>query len=588
MSKANISTNENEKIGLTHIDIREGILKPEVMSTIVENLNGGLSKLSSINEEIGERAEPAIGSEVSSQTQTLDVADEVSSIEETAQISSVTTNEETEVPTGTKQKIDSKGLKIKVLLFALIILIAVGAFFMLREKKGQPVATPKGIDHSTHQGTGSEAETTAAPFRISPDKQQLIGVQYGTVEYQDTSKSLRAVGRVAYDETKIIRINPKIEGWVEQVYVDFTGKQVKKGQPLLTIYSPDLVQTQTEYLLALRGKQELSNSEFAEASKYSASLVESARRRLELWDVSQSQIAEVEKRGTPTREMTLYSPADGFVLTRGAFPRQRITPDTELYALADLSKVWVMADVYEFEAANIREGMRADVTLSSFPGRTFHGRVTYINPQLESSTRTLKVRVELPNPGFQLKPDMYADVTLHINGSRSLVVPAEAVMDSGSEQMVFVGLGDGYFESRKVTLGGKVDNKYIITSGLKAGEQVVTSGNFLIDSESRLKSATGNMGGGHNHGGAAVGESTSKPSKQSNSQNSQEGNRTSTQQDQGSKTVEHEGHQSVPTKSSARTILFWYDPMHPQYRSDKPGKAPDCGMDLVPKYSDED
>lgn len=465
--------------------------------------------------------------------------------------------------------------KIALLAVAAVAVVALAAlFFMRREKEGQAVPAPVGVGLSTQQTTQGESGRPEGAFRISPEKQQLIGVQYGAVEYQDTSKSLRAVGRVAYDETKIVRINPKIEGWVEQVFVDFTGKQVKKGQPLLTLYSPDLVQTQAEYLLALKGKQELSESEFGDAAKFSASLVESARRRLELWDISPAQIAEIEKRGTPAKAMTLYAPADGFVLARNAFPRQKVTPETELYALADLSKVWVMADVYESEAADIREGLAADVTLSTYPGRTFRGRVAYINPQLESSTRTLKVRVELQNPGFLLKPDMFADVTFRITGSRSLVVPAEAVMDSGSEQTVFVALGDGYFEPRKVTLGGKAGDKYVVTSGLRAGEQVVTSGNFLIDSESKLKSATGGMGGGHNHGGGApAGEG--KPA-----------------QPNPAGATGHEGHQpaapqSAPANAGPRTVLFWYDPMHPAYKSDKPGKAPDCGMDLVPKYSDE-
>src|SRR6266487_3552447 len=201
-------------------------------------------------------------------------------------------------------------------------------------------------------------------FKISPEKQQLIGVQYGTVEYQVISKSLRAVGKVAFDETKITRINPKIEGWIENVYVDFTGKLVQKGQPLLSIYSPDLVQTQQEYLLAIKGRKEISESPFGEAVNFSESLVQSARRRLELWDITDKQIQELEKRGTPSRAMTLYAPASGFVMTRNAFPKQRVTPDTELYSLADLSTVWIIADVYEFEAANVTLGQPATVSIS--------------------------------------------------------------------------------------------------------------------------------------------------------------------------------------------------------------------------------
>jgi membrane fusion protein, copper/silver efflux system len=575
MKTETISTNGKGKVMVTKVARDEGP-DAEVIFPRVEDVNGRRAELPMTGGQAVETA-PAVESEVTREMRAGDAGGETLVTEVTVESRAVKAGGETVVH-GVEERVEEKivpkkraNKKVALLAVVAVAVVAVVTLFLARrEKEGQVVPTPTTVDVSA---TATQGESTVPPtaFRISTEKQQLIGVQYGTVEYQDTSKSLRAVGRVAYDETKIVRINPKVEGWVEQVFVDFTGKQVRKSQPLLTIYSPDLVQTQAEYLLALKGKQELAASEFGDAAKYSASLVESARRRLQLWDISDAQIKEVEKRGAPTRTMTLYAPADGFVLTRGAYPRQRVTPETELYSLADLSKVWVMADVYEFEAADIREGMMADVTFSTFPGRTYRGRVTYINPQLEAATRTIKVRVELANPGFQLKPDMYADVTFRITGARSLVVPAEAVMDSGSEQTVFVALGDGYFEPRKVTLGGKAGDKYVIVSGLKAGEQVVTSGNFLIDSESRLKSATGSMGGGHNHGGGAP-AGDSKPAAQPNPAGASG----------------HEGHESAPpAKPAARTILFWYDPMHPQYKSDKPGKAPDCGMDLVPKYSDE-
>ena len=449
--------------------------------------------------------------------------------------------------------------RIWTLFIAVLVILAVSvAVFVYLRDRPKPVPTPKSVD-GPMETTATDTGMPETAFRISPEKQQLIGVQYGTVEYQSLSKSLRAVGKVAYDETKITRINPKIEGWIENVYVDFTGKLVQKGQPLLTIYSPDLVQTQQEYLLAIKGRNELSASPFGEATNFSESLVQSARRRLELWDITEEQIKELEKRGTPSRTMTLYAPATGFVTARNAFPKQRVMPDTELYTLADLSNVWVIADVYEFEAADIRLGQPATVNISSYPGREFYGKITYIFPQVDNTTRTLKVRIELSNKGFSLKPDMYADVVLNMNSGRQLVVPQEAVMDSGSEQLVYVSLQDGYFEPRKVQIGQKVDNKYVVLAGLKEGERVVTSGNFLVDSESRLKAASGGMGmPGMEHG-------ASPPPKQ-------EGG-------------EKHDHQQMP--SSERKILYWYDPMHPAYKSDEPGKAPDCGMDLVPKYSDE-
>jgi membrane fusion protein, copper/silver efflux system len=380
-------------------------------------------------------------------------------------------------------------------------------------------------------------------FRISPEKQQLIGVQYGEADYKAVSKTLRAVGRLTYDETKMARIHTKIDGWIEQVYVDFTGKLVKKGQPLISIYSPELLQTQQEFLLARRGRDELAESPFREAVNASESLFQAARKRLELWDISEAQIDELEKSGRPTKTLTLFAPADGFVLTRNAFAKQRVTPETELYAIADLSTIWVIADVYEYEAPEIKAGQRADVTLSYYPGRVYRGKVTYIYPQLDNATRTLKARVELPNPDFALKPDMYANVDLKIDYGKRLVVPQEAVMDSGAEALVFVAHEGGYFEPRKVTVGAKVDNTLIVLGGLKAGERVVTSANFLIDSESKLKSAAGGMGmpGHGGHDGAPAG---GKPSPQTGPEDHSQHQQTQPPQAKPQeKTTDHSGHQ---------------------------------------------
>jgi membrane fusion protein, copper/silver efflux system len=304
------------------------------------------------------------------------------------------------------------------------------------------------------------------------------------------------------------------------------------------------LQTQQEFLLARRGRDELAESPLREAVNASESLFHAARKRLELWDISEAQIDELEKSGKPTKTLTLYAPADGFVLARNAFAKQRVTPETELYAIADLSTIWVMADVYEYEAPEIKAGLRADVTLSYYPGRVYRGKVTYIYPQLDNSTRTLKARVELPNPDFALKPDMFANVELKIDYGKRLVVPQEAVMDSGAEQLVFVAHEGGYFEPRKVTIGAKVDNTFIVLGGLKAGERVVTSANFLIDSESKLKSADGGMGmpgHGGGHGGAPAGV---KPSTQTRPEDHSQHQQTQPPQAKPQKkTADHSGHQ---------------------------------------------
>lgn len=371
------------------------------------------------------------------------------------------------------------------------------------------------------EGTGPQAAPPPeGAVKISPERQQLVGVRYGKVSEVPLTKTIRAVATLTYDETKIAKIHPKVEGWIDRVYVNFTGELVRKNQALLTIYSPELVATQEEYLLALRARDSLGSSSFQDVATGANSLLEAARTRLELWDISEKQIAELEKTKKPVKNLTLYSPGAGFVTTRNSYENQRVTPDTELYAIADLSTIWAIADFYEYEVGNIRLGQQVNLTLAAFPGRIFRGRVTYIYPQLETTTRTLRVRAELPNPNFSLKPDMYGNVELEINFGRRLAVPEEAVLDSGTEQVVFVALHNGYFEPRQVRIGDRVDDQVIVLSGLKAGETIVTSGNFLIDAESRLKSATSGMGmpGMPGMSGMGQGEKpgtqTAKPPKQ--------------------------------------------------------------------------
>ncbi|MEW6442649.1 MAG: efflux RND transporter periplasmic adaptor subunit [bacterium] len=337
--------------------------------------------------------------------------------------------------------------------------------------------------------------------QISPQRQQLIGVQIGEVLWKPLNQTLRTVGRLSFDETRVARVQTKIEGWIDRVYADFTGKLVRKGQPLISIYSPELVATQQEFLVSSKARDYLKDSSIEGIASGARSLYDSARQRLKLWDISDQQIEEIRKRGEPIKTLTLYSPMDGFIVARDAFENQRVTPETELYVLADLSRIWVFADIYEYEVPMVKLGQTADVTLSSFPGETFQAKVSYIYPELNPETRTLKVRLELPNPGFRLKPDMYAEVALQVGHGTQLAVPEEAVLDSGVEQIVFVHHEGGYFEPRRVRLGAKVDGQFVVLAGLEAGEKVVTSGNFLIDSESQLKAAMSSMPGGGPHAG---------------------------------------------------------------------------------------
>ena len=249
-----------------------------------------------------------------------------------------------------------------------------------------------------------------ATVRIAPEKQQLIGVAYGAAEYEAVTDTIRAAARVTLDETRISKVQSRLEGWIDKVFADFTGRQVRQGDPLLTIYSPEALATQQEYLLALRAQRAMSGNPLREMTESTANLVAAARKRLELFDIGGRQLDEIARTGQPVENLTLEAPFSGFVMERNAYPKQHVTPETVLYTVADLSTVWVIADVYEYEAAAVRLDQPATLTLSYAPGRVFRGRVSYILPQVDPATRTLKVRLAFDNPGFALKPDMYGEV----------------------------------------------------------------------------------------------------------------------------------------------------------------------------------
>ena len=361
--------------------------------------------------------------------------------------------------------------------------------------------------------TGNTLEPVYAPgagsiatgaFRIPVERQQLIGVKFGTAEWTDGAKAIRTVGTVTYDETRLARVHSRVDGWVERVFVNFTGDFVRQGQPLLTIYSPELLASQQELLLARRARDLMAANPMASAAEGGAALFDAARRRLELWDLSADQINRVLETGEPIRSVTLHSPATGFVLQRGVFPNQRVTPESELYTIADLSRVWVMADVFEADIPQMKLGTPARITFTS-GAAPVDARIAYVQPQVDPATRTLKVRLEAPNPGIRLKPDMFVNVDLTLPGEKQLTVPSGAVLDTGTRQTVFIDLGGGFLEPRQVTAAGRTGDRIVITSGLSGGERVVASGTFLIDSESQLKAAAAGMGAPHGserHGGA--------------------------------------------------------------------------------------
>jgi Cu(I)/Ag(I) efflux system membrane fusion protein len=331
--------------------------------------------------------------------------------------------------------------------------------------------------------------------KLSPEKQQLIGVRYTEVHRGDLIRTIRSVARVEPDDTKIARVHVKIAGWIDKVYLDYVGKLVKKGEPLFSLYSPELVSTEQEYLIARKGEKSLADSSYPEVAAGAQSLLRAARDRLRLWDVSEDQIKHLEDTGEVKRTVTLYSPADGFVVDRNAFEQVYVTPDKDLYEIADLSTVWVYVDIYQFEAAYVTVGQPVSMQLSYYPGKTYNGKVDYIYPTLDRKTWTVKVRLAFPNPDYDLKPGMFADAELKINYGVRILVPSEAVLNSGIRQIVFLARPDGYFEPRQVTIGPRFDDQTVILRGLRPGDRVVASGNFLIDSESQLSSAMEGMAG---------------------------------------------------------------------------------------------
>lgn len=363
-----------------------------------------------------------------------------------------------------------------------------------------PQASAAMADMPGMPATGATDATTTqnnmpGTVMLSTATQQMIGVRYTEVRSADLKRTLRTVGIVQMDEEKISRVHVKIAGWIDKVYLDYVGKQVEKDQPLFTLYSPDLVSTEQDYLIVRKGQEYLSKAPNADAVSGANSLLRATRDRLQLWNVNDAQIHKLEDTGKVERTTTLYSPIKGFVINRAAFAQSYVTPETELYEIADLSTVWVSVDIYEYEAPYVHIGQSASMQLSYFPGKTYQGRVKYVYPTVDPKTRTIKVRLEFPNPHYDLKPDMYADIQLGIDYGKQVVVPSEAVLNSGTRQVVFIAKPDGYFEPREIKVGDQFDGQYAVLAGLKPGEKIVASGNFLIDSESRLGDAMQSMAG---------------------------------------------------------------------------------------------
>jgi RND family efflux transporter MFP subunit len=332
-----------------------------------------------------------------------------------------------------------------------------------------------------------------APIKITQERLQTMGVTTEKARVMSLDQSIRTVGIITADETRISHIHTKFEGYIEQIFVNYVGQQVSIGQPILSLYAPDLVATQKEYILALQARDQWEKSGTT-VRLPGIDLVEAARQRLALWDVSPDQITLIEKNREPIRALMVYSPVSGIVTAKTAIQGNRVMPADILYDITDLSSVWILADLYEINVPFVKIGDSATISLSYDPGRILKGRVSFINPNVDEKSRTVKVRIILENPSGSLKPDMYADVIFGGQLGKGIVVPDSAVMGTGEREMVFIAKGGGLFEPREVKTGVKVRGYYEIKKGVKAGEDVVTGANFLLDSESKLKAAISGAG----------------------------------------------------------------------------------------------
>src|SRR5689334_13238166 len=335
------------------------------------------------------------------------------------------------------------------------------------------------------------AETPLSPIQISPDRLQSTGVKLGVVERKNLKDTIRTTGTVAIDERRLSYVQTRISGHIEKVFADATYQFVKKGQPLFTIHSPELVTAEREYLLAKQNAQNLSQSTVPGVATGVSSLLESSRDRLAQWDIPQQEIARLETTGQVEETLEINSPVSGYITERNALPNLMVQPDTRLYTVADLSTIWVLAQVFQNDLGRVKVGAPAYLTVDSYPGREFRGRVDFIYPDIDMTTRTARARLVFSNPHLTLSPGMFVNVRLEVNLGKQLAIPVSGVLQSGSRQIVFVDRGSGYLEPREVQLGPQANDEYIVLKGLKAGERIVTSANFLVDSESQLQAAIG-------------------------------------------------------------------------------------------------
>lgn len=380
-----------------------------------------------------------------------------------------------------------------VTLTALVVVLAVCGWLFWRSSL-TPVTQQSraaAVNEPAQPSVPESSTAPLAPIQLSPQRMQSIGVRIGMAEAKVVTDELRVYGNVEPDERHFAYIQTRFAGWIRQVYADAVGDFIRKGQPLFTIYSPDLVTSEREYLLAKKSAGALEQSPVNGVADGAASLVAAAKTRLQQFDIPDSEIAKLDETGAAITDLTVYSPASGYITERAALPNMYVQPDTKLYSIADLSDVWVLAQIFQNDAGRIKPGDPAEITLDAYPGQVFKGKVDYLLPQLDTATRTLPVRLVFPNPELKLRPGMYVDVSVKLPLGRHLVAPDSAVFHSGIKNLIFTYGGNGNIAPHEVELGPHVNDEFVVLKGVNAGEQIVTSANFLIDSEAQLQAAAG-------------------------------------------------------------------------------------------------
>lgn len=389
-----------------------------------------------------------------------------------------------------------------IILLGIIIVTVLGLLYSGLRSKSEEDSTTNLAPESAMSQASQSSQPPQLTVEIPPDRQHVIGVRTSEVRTVPLKKTVRTVGRVEFDERKLTTVNVKVEGWVEKLYADYAGKYVKKGEPLAEIYSPELMSTQLEFINVLKWRRDQAhrfqrNVEFEWGDRYGTTakvlsydleaVIQVAKQKLALWEIPEADIKRLEEERQPIKTLTVRSPTNGHVFLKPAFKGTRVAPGDKIFDVVDLSTLWVIADIYEYEIPMIKVGQQARITCSYLPNQEFTARVDFVYPFLSGQTRTAKVRFVIPNPGLLLKPQMFTNVEIDVDLGDKLAVPETAIIDTGTRQVAYVDSGDGSFTPRQVKLGDRANGMVEVVSGLKEGERVASSALFLIDSEAKLK-----------------------------------------------------------------------------------------------------